>query len=169
MNLKNILVFFVAAPAWQIFSLLMFPVILVFVVSVSGESIFIIQALWLLGSWIILLWIYSTGVLIYEKFSSFLTVPIVRFKICLAYAFVDSVVFIFGIIPGNYLVPFHIISFVCRIYALYFVSKLIVIIEIKGEVKFKDYFGTFLMAFILFIGIWSLQPRINKIVLSNDQ
>ena len=146
----------------------MLPILLFFITSNASASMFISKTLLLFGLWTTLLWIYSIGVLVYEKYSSFLTIPLMRFKVCLTYDFVYSVLFIYGIIPFDYLMPFHLISFACKIYALYFVSKLIVIVERRSDVKFQDYFGTIIAAWFYFIGIWLLQPRINKIFLSND-
>ena len=74
----------------------------------------------------------------------------------------------FEIIPSEYLDPLHLVSFACNIYCLYFLSKLIVTVEKKSKVKFKDYFGTLISAWILIIGIWKLQPRINGIFLIKD-
>ena len=166
--MKYFLIFFVTAPAWKIFSLLMLPILLFIMFSGTSASMFILTTLLLLGLWITLLWIYSIGVLVYEKYSSFLTIPLIRFKVCLTYDFIYSVFFIYGIIPFDYLIPFHLIAFACKIYALYFVSKLIVIVERKSDVKFQNYLGTIIAVWFYFIGIWFLQPRINKIFLSND-
>ncbi len=166
--MKNFLNFFVTAPAWKIFSLLMLPILLLFIIPDTSTSMIISKTLLLFGLWTTLLWIYSIGVLIYEKYSSFLTVPIMRFKICLTYDFIYSALVIYGIIPFDYLIPFYLISFVCKIYALYFVSKLIVVVERRSDVKFQDYLGIIIAAWFYLIGIWFIQPRINKIFLSND-
>jgi hypothetical protein len=105
---------------------------------------------------------------VYEKYASFLNVPLIRFRVCLIYDFVYAVLFIYGIIPLDYLTPFHLISFVCNIYALYFISKLIVMVERKSKVGFQDYFGTFMAAWFYIIGVWFLQPRVNRIFLSRE-
>lgn len=44
-----------------------------------------------------------------------------------------------------------------------FVCKTIVTIESRREVSFSDYFPTFLLMLFLFIGIWFIQPRVNRI------
>lgn len=166
--MKNLLIFFVTAPAWKIFLLLLMPFVLsATIISISTPG-FILNILILLGLWTTLLWIYSVGILIYEKYSTYLSIPIYRFKICIIYDFLYSIVFAFGVIPFEFLFPLHTISIICNIYALYFISKLIVIVEIKGDVKFTDYVGTMIAAWVFIIGIWFLQPRVNSIFSSND-
>ena len=44
----------------------------------------------------------------------------------------------------------------------YFLAKLLVMVEKKSIVRFNDYIGTFFAAYVLLIGIWYLQPRINR-------
>ena len=91
-----------------------------------------------------------------------------RFKICIIYGFVYSIVFLSRIIPFEYLGPFHLVSFVCNLYVLYFIAKLIVLIERKTELKFQDYIGTFFLAWFYLIGVWYIQPRVVKLFLSDE-
>jgi hypothetical protein len=60
-------------------------------------------------------------------------------------------------------VPMHILSMFCIFYILYFVSKTIKTTELKRTVTFSDFAGDFFMIWFLPIGIWIIQPRINKI------
>ena len=166
--MENILLYFIISPAWKIFSLLVIPFISVIMVISLSAPIIILKFSMLLGLWTTLLWLYAVGVLISEKYAQYITVPIHRFKLCLAYDFFYSFIFPFGIIPFEYLKPFSFVSIACNIYALYFVSKLIVGIERKSDVKFYDYIGTFIAVWIFIFGIWSLQPRVKKIYLSNE-
>jgi hypothetical protein len=166
--MKPVLIFFVTAPAWKIFLLFVLPVILLFIGPMASIPFYIFLPIVIIGIWTDLLWIYSIGVLLHEKYSSYLNVPLFRFKICLIYNFLYSIFFVTNIIPLDYLGPFHLISFVCNMYALYFMSKLIVLIERKKEVKFQDYISTFIFAWLYFVGVWQIQPRVNKLFLSND-
>jgi len=63
-----------------------------------------------------------------------------------------------------FIVPMHIFSMFCIFYLLYFVSKTIKTAEFKRTVYFSDFIGEFFMIWFFPIGIWFLQPRINKIV-----
>lgn len=49
------------------------------------------------------------------------------------------------------------------LYALTYLAKIIVRTERKGTVRSSDYFSEFIMAVFFPIGIWFLQPRINRI------
>ena len=165
-----LLSFFVSAPAWNLFLLFTIPIALSTIITVLTESLVIMKIGMLLDFYIVLLWEYSVCTLIYKKYSSYLSVPIFWFKISIGYIFLYSVFFslFFEIIPSEYLDPLHLVSFACNIYCLYFLSKLIVTVEKKSKVKFKDYFGTLISAWILIIGIWKLQPRINGVFLIKD-
>ena len=164
MNMNRLL-FFVSAPAWQVFLLMSLPIILATVVSPIIKSMIAMQIGMLIAIWSVLLWIYSVCTFIVEKYSSNLSIPIIRLKVCLSYNFIYSIFFIFGIIPSDYLDFLHMTAFCSNIYCLYFFAKLLVMVEKKTKVNFKDYIGTFFLAYILIFGIWTLQPRINRIFL----
>lgn len=58
----------------------------------------------------------------------------------------------------------HFFAMFCLIYNLYFVAKTIRSAEMQREAHFSDYIGEFFLIWILPIGIWFIQPRINAIV-----
>jgi len=64
--------------------------------------------------------------------------------------------------------PVHIFSMFCIFYCLYFVAKTIKTVELQREVTFSDFVGEFFLMWFHFIGVWILQPRINKIVQGRD-
>ena len=65
------------------------------------------------------------------------------------------------------LIPLHLFSMFCMFYLLYFCSKTIKSIELKREALFGDYIGEFLLLWFFVIGIWIIQPKINKMVDKN--
>ena len=72
-----------------------------------------------------------------------------------------------GGIIGNmliFIIPMHLFSMFCMFYLLYFVSKTIRTIELERPVTFSDFIGEFFMIWFFPIGIWFIQPRLNKIV-----
>ena len=91
------------------------------------------------------------------------------FHIRIFYNLIYTILFIFNIIPIENIYPFHIISIICNFYSLYFVSKLIVMVEKKYAIKVKDYIGTFVAAWFYLIGIWWIQPRVKKLFLPDDK
>ena len=60
--------------------------------------------------------------------------------------------------------PVHIFSMFCIFYCIYFAAKTIKTVELQREVTFSDFVGEFFMIWFHLIGIWILQPRINKLV-----
>ncbi len=66
------------------------------------------------------------------------------------------------------IVPLHLFSMFCIFHTLYFVSKTIKTVELQREVNFSDFAGEFFMIWFYPIGIWIVQPRINKLVDSNQ-
>ncbi|MEZ4777307.1 MAG: hypothetical protein R3D00_29290 [Bacteroidia bacterium] len=66
--------------------------------------------------------------------------------------------------PGIFalIVPLHLFSMFCMFYILYFVSKTIKTVELQREVSFSDFAGEFFMIWFFPIGIWIVQPKINK-------
>lgn len=71
---------------------------------------------------------------------------------------------IFGLI-----IPLHLFSMFCIFYCMYFVAKTIKTAELQKEVEFGDFIGEFFMIWFFPIGIWFLQPRINKMIRSMDR
>ncbi len=62
------------------------------------------------------------------------------------------------------IIPFHLFSMFCMIYILYFVAKTLKTVELQREVNFSDFVGEFFMIWFYPVGIWIVQPKINKIV-----
>jgi hypothetical protein len=71
-----------------------------------------------------------------------------------------------GLIGGlvAVIVPLHLFSMFCIFYSLYFVAKTFKTVELQREVKFSDFAGEFFMIWFYPIGIWIIQPKINKII-----
>lgn len=63
-----------------------------------------------------------------------------------------------------FLIPFHLLSMVCSIHSMYFVAKTIKAVELQKDVSFSDFAAEFFLIWFFPIGIWMLQPRLNKLV-----
>ena len=57
----------------------------------------------------------------------------------------------------------QILSTISYIYIVYFAAKTLKTIELNKEFKFKELSRVFFLILFLPIGIWFIQPRINKI------
>jgi hypothetical protein len=60
--------------------------------------------------------------------------------------------------------PLHLFSMFCIFYCLYFVSKTFKTVELQRETTFSDFAGDFFLIWFYPIGIWIVQPKINKMV-----
>jgi hypothetical protein len=60
------------------------------------------------------------------------------------------------------MVPLHLLTIVCTFYSLYFVAKTIKTVELQRETTFSDFVGEFFLVWFYPIGIWILQPKINR-------
>lgn len=86
------------------------------------------------------------------------------------------IIFIFGLIATSFfsggpnlgvfaiIVVFHLFSMFCIFYCLYFVAKTFKTAELQRKVTFGDYAGEFFMIWFFPIGIWIVQPKINKMI-----
>ncbi|MEP1489118.1 MAG: hypothetical protein ABJL44_07545 [Algibacter sp.] len=72
----------------------------------------------------------------------------------------------FGFIGGMMLIifPLHLLSMFGIFYTMYFVAKTFKTVELQKEVSFGDFAGEFFMLWFYFVGIWIIQPKINKMV-----
>lgn len=70
------------------------------------------------------------------------------------------------LLPGLFLIiiPLHLFSMFCIFYSLYFVAKTFKTVELQREVSFSDFAGEFFMIWFYPIGIWIIQPKINKMI-----
>lgn len=62
------------------------------------------------------------------------------------------------------LILLHLFSMFCIFYCLYFVAKTIKTAELQKEVHFGDFAGEFFLIWFFPIGIWFVQPKINKLI-----
>lgn len=61
------------------------------------------------------------------------------------------------------IVPIHFFSIFCIFHSMYFAAKTIKAVELQREVTFNDFAAEFFLIWFNVIGIWILQPRLNKI------
>lgn len=58
----------------------------------------------------------------------------------------------------------NLFAIFCMFYCLYFVAKTFKTVELQREVTFGDFIGEFFLIWFYPIGIWVIQPKINKMV-----
>lgn len=121
------------------------------------------------------LWFWSVATGLQSKVPEGVTMKIKKFKI---FFFIPLIYILFFVgifmtvitgessIPIIFAVifPLHIFSMFCIFYTLYFIAKTFKTVELQREVRFSDFAGEFFLIWFYPIGIWILQPKINKMV-----
>ena len=128
-------------------------------------------------------WFWSIGIGLQKYIPSDINMKTKKFKIFFFIPLIYILFFLtiigttfYGISSGNnavggivgkmlfIVIPMHLFSMFCMFYLLYFVSKAIKTTELERNVTFSEFIGEFFMIWFFPIGIWFIQPRINKIV-----
>lgn len=60
--------------------------------------------------------------------------------------------------------PLHLFSMFCIFHSIYFVAKAFKTAELKRKVSFSDFAGEFFLIWFYPIGIWIVQPKINRMI-----
>lgn len=62
------------------------------------------------------------------------------------------------------LITLHLFSIFCIFHSLYFAAKAFKTAELQRRVTFSDFAGEFFMIWFYPIGIWIVQPKVNRMV-----
>lgn len=121
-------------------------------------------------------WFWVLAVNLYPKLPTDSKLNLNRFKLFMLIpsVYIIAISFIFGGISigsqgdstGGYaaiIVPIHLFSMFCIFWCLAFVAKSLKAVELQRPVTFSDYAGEFFLIWFFPIGIWIIQPRINKL------
>ena len=103
-----------------------------------------------------------------RKFKWFMFIPFVY--LFLFYIFVHFFLFkavsngeqLSNLVFFAVMLPIHLFSMFCIFYCIYFNAKSLKVAELQREVTFNDYVGEFFLLWFFPIGVWFIQPRINK-------
>jgi hypothetical protein len=66
-------------------------------------------------------------------------------------------------LPFAVIIPLHLLAMFCMLYGLYFVSKSLALAERGGSVSFYNYVGSLFLIWFFPIGVWIIQPRVNRL------
>lgn len=61
------------------------------------------------------------------------------------------------------IIPFHLFCMVCLLYTIYFVGKALKSVELGREAIAGEYISECVLVWMFFVGIWFIQPKVNKI------
>lgn len=175
---------FLTLKHWQIFGLLMgLPIAFQFIAIASLFSskdptitLYVFPVMMILCVGFFFAWLYALGANLHKKLPATTTMNLKRFKIFIsipvAYMLFLSV-FMSAMFsnsggPPNpaifaLIVPLHLFSMFCIFYCLYFNAKALKTVEWQKPVTFSDFAGEFFLIWFFPIGIWIIQPRLNKL------
>lgn len=126
-------------------------------------------------------WLWSIAIGLQEKVPSDVKMKVSKFKIfffiplvyiLLIMGFMGTIfggvsqepnVALIGVIMAI-IIPIHLLSMFGVFYSLYFVAKTFKTVELQKEVSFSDFGGEFFLIWFFPIGIWIIQPKINKMI-----
>lgn len=123
-------------------------------------------------------WFYALGTNLHKKLPKTATMNLNKFKIFLFIPVVYILficVFMFVLFSNTsiggqpnlaifaVIIPLHLFSMFCVFYCLYFIAKALKTVEWQKTVTFSDFAGEFFLIWLFPIGLWIIQPRLNKI------
>jgi hypothetical protein len=158
--------------AWMIFSfmtLLYLISILSFFLHSNFELFYIIL---LIEITFITGWFYSLAKFYYSRIPRFKGLKLMLLKIGLLVAYLYTLsMAILSLIDYSmvskvifYLLPIHFYSMFSMFYCIYFISKSSVSFALGTEATFEQFIKTFFLLWFFPIGVWFIQPQVNKLV-----
>lgn len=181
---------FLTLKHWQLFAVLFGIPLVIQIITLSSviksngatPVFFFFPVFMFLATGLYMGWFYVLGIGLYKKLPPTAPMNLNRFKlfliIPLVYILLISL-FISGVFfsseTGKQLNPFifllifplHLFSMFCIFYCLYFNAKALKAVEWQRPVTFSDFVGEFFLLWFFPIGVWILQPRINKLFDTN--
>lgn len=158
--------FFLNLKHWQVF-IILFVGLALFNLTIEN-NVEITLVLTIVGAIAYSLWPIVLGnelnQLLPKKVKLNYNLFLINIFICLV-VFVGSIIIAYGEtlrFTGIYALPFFYVAY-AYLYCLAFPAKALKSIELGREASLGDYIGDFFLIWFLPIGIWFIQPRINKI------
>jgi hypothetical protein len=123
-------------------------------------------------------WFWSLGIGLQAWIPAEIRPKTLMFKLSLLYPAIYIPTF-FVVVFGSFLTkgpnpfaflfiaPFHLTGMVCMFYLMYFLARTIKTVELQRATTFSDFAGEFMLIWMYPIGIWVLQPKINKLMQEN--
>ncbi|TAI46948.1 hypothetical protein [Flagellimonas allohymeniacidonis] len=124
-------------------------------------------------------WIWSMAIGLQKKIPTDIPMKVKKFKIFFFVPFL-YILFILISFTGSYpefvllymqnlgfnlvlILPLHLLSMLGILYCLYFAAKTIKTVELQRKVNFGDFIGEFFLLWISFVGVWIIQPKVNRL------
>lgn len=171
---------------WQAFILLfvlpfVFQVIGMLAIALNQDAGAIVVALPLFIVMVMVLyfgWFYTLGTHLHKKLPDTIPMNLKKFKWFLFFPILYILLICIVVLslvnstlnegppnPALFLViiPLHLFSIFCIFYCMYFIAKALKSLELQRTKSFSDFALEFVLIWMFPIGIWIIQPRLNKI------
>jgi len=178
--MKVVTNFFLRAKHWQIF-LLLFGIgyvggaaamLIPLAYARSPEDLLRVNlpfgVVMVLSMFCLVAWLWSMGSFLNSIGQPALRLRLGFFRFALLYPAIYIIVFLvlFGTTKPALIAvifPLHFFAMFCLFFDLYFVSKSLALIQTGKPVSFPDYAGSFFLLWFFPVGVWFIQPRINRL------
>jgi len=157
--------FLLDAKAWQLFLVLIGAAFGVHAVPLFGLSTVLVMACWFAWLWAIASEANRRLDLSLRKSTRWMGIGLAYawVYICAALMLLPFLDDAADTIPG-WIVPLHLLGMLGIFYAMAFAAKRLVTLERRQPVTFFDYSGPFFLFWFFPIGVWFIQPRVNKLL-----
>ncbi|HYF01850.1 MAG TPA: hypothetical protein VEC36_00625 [Patescibacteria group bacterium] len=115
-------------------------------------------------------WLYSAGYLLFLKANGKVKLSLTKFRVAALYIVVYTAFFCWfatSVFPDNPstlkgIFPFHILAMVAIVYVGRFTAMALKTVEMKRQAGFSDYSEVLFSLWLIPVGIWRIQPRIQR-------
>lgn len=144
------------------------------------DKISVFMAIVIVSTMLFFAWLWALATGFQHRIPHELSMSINKFKLAFFFTFFYTIAFCGAMIyfvsdfPAHLnvtsawffclIIPFHLLAMFCSVYCVYFTAKSVKLAELKSPVKFDDYAAEFFLLLFSIIGVWILQPRINRLV-----
>lgn len=124
-------------------------------------------------------WFWSIAIGLQKNIPDEIEMKVKRFKALFIIPLVYTIAFMMligGLFSGMFtygfsnstwflviILPLHLFSIFCIFHTIYFVAKTIRTAELQRVVTFGDFAGEFFLLWFYIIGIWIIQPKVNRL------
>ena len=166
--------FFLQLKHWQLFGLLVGIPFILQIVGMVTKSVIILTVSALIMFGVLFGWYYTLGINLNKKLPKRVKMNVTKFNWSMFITLVSQF-FFFVFIPNRsfriqptfvvFLLCFFLMF--CFLYCLYFNAKSLKSIELQKNAVYGDYAGVLFSLALYPVGVWIIQPRINKIFNEN--
>lgn len=170
---------------WQLFVLIIVPVLLFQVVTTiafleDSDPSFVWPFALMVMTLVVAVffgWLYALGTTLYDRLPPDNGMRLTRFRVFffipLAYMLLLPFLIVrlsstyedYDLVPAllAWIVPLHLFAMCCIFYCIYFSAKALKSVLLQRPATFSDFAGEFFLLWFFPVGIWFLQPQINKL------